>query len=90
MIASNAITPVQAVYDGLAPSFQSVSATGNSIIFSWNSITGLVYQPQYKTNLNQPDWIDLGGTITASNAILSATDTFGLDPRRFYRVQQHN
>ena len=89
-IAANNITTVQAVYDVPAPNFQSMTATSNSIIFSWNSITGLMYQPQYKTNLTQPNWIDLGGTITASNAILSATDTFGLDPQRFYRVQQHD
>jgi hypothetical protein len=88
-IASNNITTVQAVYHyAPAPGFQSVAADGDSITFSWNSITGLVYQLQYKTNLNQTNWVNLGGAITASNATLSATDTFSPDPQRFYRIEQ--
>jgi hypothetical protein len=86
-IVTNSITTVQAVYT-LPLQFQSVTAAGGSIIFSWNSKTGLVYQLQYKTNLNQADWADLGGAITASNTVLSATNTFGSDSQRFYRIQQ--
>lgn len=87
-IASNSITTVPAVYYIPAPNFQSVTAAGGSIIFSWNAIPGSAYQIQYTTNLNQATWIDLGSSITASNTVMSATDTLILDQQRFYRVQQ--
>jgi len=87
-IGTNSITVVQAVYPVPVPVFQSVTTIGGSIAFSWTATTGLVYQLQYKTNLSYADWANLGSSSTASNAVLSATDTFGLDPHRFYRVQQ--
>ena len=87
-IATNSITMVQAVYYVPAPVFQSVTTASGSIIFSWSATTGFVYQLQYKTNLNEANWVNLGGTITASNTVLSATDAIGSDEQRFYRVQQ--
>ena len=77
-IVTNSITMVQADYVS-APKFQSVTTAGGSIIFSWNATTGFVYQLQYKTNLNQTNWVNLGSTMTASNIILSATNAFGSD-----------
>jgi hypothetical protein len=54
----------------------------------WTASPGSVYQPQYKTNFSQPDWINLGGTITADGDTISLTDTnaFQLTPQRFYRL----
>jgi len=89
-IATNSITTVPAFYYAYvpAPEFQSVATASGSITFSWSATTGFVYQLQYKTNLNDANWVNLGGTITASNTVLSATDAFGSDMQRFYRVQQ--
>ena len=54
----------------------------------WTASQGSVYQPQYKTNLAQPDWINLGGAITADGDTLSLTDTnaYQMAPQRFYRL----
>jgi hypothetical protein len=41
---------------------------------------------QYKTNLVQPGWISLGSPITATNNALSASDSIGPNPQRFYRL----
>lgn len=66
--------------------FQAVSAANNQFQFSWNAMTGLVYQVQYTTNLLSPDWINLGSPITAASATLILTNNIGPDPQRFYRT----
>jgi len=76
-----AVTPIQATL------FQTVTETGGAINFTWNSLTGLVYQVQYKTNLLQTNWINLGAVITATNFTAAATNFIGPDLQRFYRLQ---
>jgi hypothetical protein len=68
------------------PTIQSVSRSGNTINFSWVSAVGRSYQVQYKTDLTQVGWINLGSPITAISTVTSSSDTIGPDPRRFYRV----
>ena len=51
-------------------------------------MTGLVYQVQFKTNLLQTNWLNLGGASTAKTNTLTMTDTNALlsSPQRFYRL----
>jgi hypothetical protein len=71
------------------PAFQTLTQTDNSFAFTWSATTGLVYQVQYKTNLLQPDWIDLGDAINATNVLFTTSDTNAIlnSPQRFYRIQ---
>jgi hypothetical protein len=66
--------------------FQTVVRTNNTLRFSWSARAGLAYQMQYSTNLAQTGWINLGAAITATNSTVTATDTPGTDPTRFYRL----
>ncbi|HEX4350803.1 MAG TPA: carbohydrate binding domain-containing protein, partial [Verrucomicrobiae bacterium] len=54
----------------------------------WNTSAGTLYQAQYKTNLSQPDWINLGAPTPAGAETLTMTDTNALQisPQRFYRL----
>ena len=70
------------------PVFQSAKLTNGQFMLTWSAVSNDVYQLQYKTNLTQANWINIGGTITASNTVLSATSATGSDQQRFYRVQQ--
>ncbi|MFZ0826530.1 MAG: S8 family serine peptidase [Verrucomicrobiia bacterium] len=70
------------------PSFRSViNPGGNAIVFSWNSLASIAYQVQYTTNLASPNWIVLS-TNTATGPVLTLTNAFGTDPRRFYRIRR--
>ncbi len=69
-----------------APRFQSATATGSMVTLTWNAATNVVYQLQYRTNLVQGNWSNLGSAITATNAVMSASDSIGPDPQRFYRL----
>jgi len=69
------------------PMLQSAVKTNGGVKLTWNALTGLLYQVQYKTNLTQGNWINLGGVTTASNSIVNASDVAPADPQRFYRVQ---
>jgi len=70
------------------PLFQSPIVITNSLLLSWAAAQGKVYQLQYKTNLNQSNWVNLGSPVTASNTAVFATNILGSDRQRFYRVQQ--
>ncbi|MGB8367843.1 MAG: hypothetical protein ACLPYZ_03940 [Limisphaerales bacterium] len=69
-----------------APVFQSVTGTGGTVTFTWSAMVNAVYQLQYRTNLAQGNWSSLGSAITATNAVMSAADSIGPDPQRFYRL----
>jgi Pro-kumamolisin, activation domain/Viral BACON domain len=69
------------------PTFRAVALTNNAIQFTWNSLAGLIYQVQYTTNLDQPDWINLDSPLTATGYTSTATNSLGSDTRRFYRIQ---
>jgi len=69
-----------------APTFQSVTAANGAVAFTWNAVVSAVYQVQYCTDLVQGDWNNLGSAITATNTVMSAADSIGADPQRFYRL----
>ena len=60
--------------------------TNSLVRLAWNGLDGLVYQLQYKTNLTQSAWLNLGVAFTATNATVSTNDTPGADRQRFYRL----
>ncbi len=68
--------------------FKSTIISANNFQFAWNTTTGIVYQVQYKTNLLQANWINLGSATAAKTASLTMTDTnaFLASPQRFYRL----
>jgi hypothetical protein len=68
------------------PTIQRVFRSGNTINFSWVSAVGHGYQVQYKTNLAQAGWLNLGSPITALSTVTTSSDTIGPGPRRFYRI----
>jgi hypothetical protein len=68
------------------PTIQKVGRSGNTINFSWASAVGRSYQVQYRTNLTQVGWLNLGSPIAAVSTTTSSSDTIGTGPRRFYRI----
>jgi len=66
----------------------TVTNTNNNLKFTWNAMTGLVYQVQFKTNLLQPNWAVLK-SITATNTAITFVDTNPVTgfPQKFYRLQ---
>jgi subtilase family serine protease len=76
------VTPIPAV------ALNAGAITSNSLSLSWIAATGLVYQVQYKTNLLETSWADLGAAITATNSALTVSDTnvTSASSQRFYRL----
>ena len=69
-------------------SIKLVARRSDDFQLVWNTSAGNVYQAQYKTNLCQPDWINLGEPTPAAADTLTLTDTNALQisPQRFYRL----
>ncbi len=69
-----------------APVMQATLA-GTTVNLMWNSVPGASYQVQYTTNLEQQNWVDLGGAISASASTTTTNDVSPTDLQRFYRLQ---
>jgi len=68
------------------PAFQSITRNGSTIAFTWSAVAGRAYQVQFKTNLTQSTWTDLGSAILGTNTTATASDSIGTNRQRFYRV----
>jgi hypothetical protein len=69
----------------VAPELTLTNAGGHWAA-SWSAAPGLSFQLQYKTSLDQSEWINLGSRVVATNSTVIVTDADSGDPRRFYRV----
>ena len=70
-----------------APRVQAVVRAPASINFTFAVTAGENYQVQYKTDLAQPEWTDLGSPIAADTNTLTFTDTdIANYPQKFYRL----
>ncbi len=70
------------------PLLGSVSITTNaSFALTWNASLGSTYQVQYNPDLSLSNWINLGGgSIMATNELISVSDAAPPPGRGFYRV----
>jgi O-glycosyl hydrolase len=64
----------------------SASVANNSLVITWDALSGLNYRLQYRTNLADGEWQDLPPNLTGSGPTTSATNAIGDEPARFYRV----
>jgi hypothetical protein len=74
---------------GTLPPFRpgiALTLAGTNVVINWQSTVGLSYQLQFKTNLLQPAWVNLGPAFLATNSFMPFVDTAATTPQRFYRV----
>jgi hypothetical protein len=72
-----------------APQINSFSVSNQVARFTFTATTGLHYQVQYKTNLADVAWQNLGGQTTAGSTLVSISDPVTVT-QKFYRVLQQN
>jgi uncharacterized repeat protein (TIGR03803 family) len=56
------------------------------VVLTWSAAPGQGYRVQYKDNLSQTAWLDLGNPITATNVTAASSDVT-TNRARFYRVR---
>ncbi len=83
----SALRLTQVTETPIRPVIQSVSQSNNTITLTWSALANKTYQVQYKTNLAQTNWINLGGTTPGASPTATALDVNPPEPSRFYRVQ---
>ena len=61
--------------------------TADAVTITWAATAGKRYRVQYKEDVSNPAWFDLGGDVTATGISASKTDTTAAaSSKRFYRV----
>jgi hypothetical protein len=68
------------------PVLTAVSPVGNTFNLTWTSLTGRTYQVQYRTNVAELDWNNLGVAVQATNSVTATSDPSPASLQRFYRV----
>jgi hypothetical protein len=69
------------------PTLEMATKLGSNVTLTWATAIGQNYQPQYTSDLLSTNWISLGAPITATNLIVTVSNTPGTNSQRFYRVQ---
>jgi large repetitive protein len=70
-----------------APIMMTVKKAGSTAVVYWRSALGKHYQLQFKHDLSETNWTNIGGVIAATDFITSESDqTLGADQERYYRV----
>ena len=68
------------------PVFQPPMQSNGAFNLAWSAAPGQTFQVQFKTNLAQLDWLNLGGPVAVTNGSAAVFDSPSSDPERFYRV----
>jgi hypothetical protein len=68
------------------PLMTSAAITGTTLSISINSVPGLNYILEYKTNLSDASWVAISPPLTGNGDVLILQDTNAVDNNRFYRV----
>ena len=79
--AGSTVYPVSAKLNVL------IAPAGKSVSLSWQAQAGLTYQVQFKTNLLQAAWLNLGSPMPATNTVVPFVDLSATNDQRFYRVK---
>jgi hypothetical protein len=68
------------------PKITGINLTNGNTILTWPTVVGGHYQAQFKNDLSQTNWNNLGNSITASGSSLSVTNGVSGFGQRYYRV----
>ena len=68
------------------PRITSITNNAGTITIQWSSAPTRVYRVEYKGDLSDATWTQVGGNVTATGTTSSLTDTIAASVRRFYRV----
>ena len=72
-----------------APQFIGFSVTNNTAMFTFQTSPAAIYQVQFKNDLSDMNWFNLGNPVVASGSTATVTDPVSAS-RRFYRTVQLN
>ena len=66
--------------------FSKASVANGLFTLEWEAIPSESYRLQYKTNLSDLDWTDLGTDVVATNGFLHFDQPAPVDAQRFFRI----
>lgn len=68
------------------PALFAPVVTSSNVVITWMSVSGRVYQLQYKDSLTNANWTPLMPNVTANGSVASKTDV-SVGVQRYYRVE---
>ena len=78
------VKPIAAI---VAPHLSTIVQSPAAFNFTFDTTPGETYQAQYKTDLLEPDWINLGAPVLSETNTLKFTDSdIANYPQKFYRL----
>jgi len=71
----------------LVPAPLTVAPTGTSLVITWTTVSGQLYQLEYTDDLASNSWTPLGNPVTGTGAQQTITTDFSVGANRFYRLR---
>jgi hypothetical protein len=68
------------------PVIQSINNSAGTVTLRWSALPGRTYRVLAKSSLDEPNWRDLAGDVTANGSSAAKTDFPGAVGQRFYKV----
>lgn len=70
------------------PLIHSIAVSGGGVNLIWQAVPQKIYRIDYKTNLLDPEWLELTNNVTAASVLTTNSDLGGAGGRsRFYRIE---
>ena len=70
------------------PNIKAITLNPGQVVLTWDSATNHTYRLQYCDSLSTTNWQNVTPDFAAAGQTLSATNTIGSSPCRFFRVLQ--
>ena len=70
----------------LIPVPLTIQPSGTNITFTWPTLVGQSYQPEYNDDLATTNWVPLGAPIAGTGSVLVFTNDLG-SSQRFFRLR---
>jgi hypothetical protein len=92
-VTDNGVPPLSATRAFIVtvrlPPQAMISNSGNGqVLLSFDALVGKTYRIEYKNNLNDAAWVQLGQNVLATSNSISVNDSLGASSQRFYRIVQ--
>ena len=72
----------------VAPPLPQLTIRVSDVELSWFALSGISYQPQYRSSLTTNLWVDLGSPVLGTGSTNYLKDSVPIGaPRRFYRLR---
>ncbi len=72
---------------GLPPQLSLANLSDDQVTFGWHTLSGQLYQIEFKQELSDASWTPLGGPVTGNGSTIAFSDSLASLGNRYFRLR---